>query len=454
MTDSEKENYDRSGSFVYPQAAMDRRAQITATPLHVPSILVVLDPAWPALFSLCLTVAPGCGVLLHRCDAATAATIAAERRPLAILLSNGVYARDPADFEALARDVRATLLRLDDEVSERELEVMLNGALREARVMNAQRETGRRDEGSGRYTMIGAHRSETVGAKGAASADPRTPQQPGVSGDPRLAPRVRETSSSQSSMPPPSARSGAPPSARAPLASHALTPVPPSSAPPSFRSPPSVPSAPPLARTQPSAYAPGEPRSAPPPSARSLSIPAPAHAEAATSGRLSSLPPSSGRAELLSSPPPSSGRAELLSSPPPSVRAQPSAPPPLPSRALPGGTAARRPTPMPPSSGQAGPPSSARSLPSPPSLRAMANAPPSVRSVPPGALSNTEPPPSIRAMGPLSARMAPASSVRPELSPRSGVRERGSEELDAVFEDQKLPLDALARGNRGTTTTR
>ncbi|WP_437766803.1 hypothetical protein WMF27_22635 [Sorangium sp. So ce281] len=57
-------------------------------------------------------------------------------------------------------------------------------------------------------------------------------------------------------------------------------------------------------------------------------------------------------------------------------------------------------------------------------------------------------------MGPLSARMASPSSVRPELSPRSGVRERGSEELDAVFEDQKLPLDALARTNRGTTTTR
>jgi hypothetical protein len=36
--------------------------------------------------------------------------------------------------------------------------------------------------------------------------------------------------------------------------------------------------------------------------------------------------------------------------------------------------------------------------------------------------------------------------------PRSGVRER--EELDAVFEDQNLPLDALAHRNRGTTTPR
>ncbi|WP_157906857.1 MULTISPECIES: hypothetical protein [Sorangium] len=450
MTDSEKENYDRSGSFVYPRAAMDRRAQITATPLHVPSILVVLDPAWPALFSLCLAVAPGCGVLLHRCDAATAATIAAERRPLAILLSNSIYARDPADFEALARDVRSTLLRLDEEVSERELEAMLNGALRETREMNAQRDAGRRDEAGGRYTMIGAQRSETFGHKAASGADTRAPQRAGASADSRLAPQVRERSASQSTLPPPSARSAAPLSARAPLASHALTPVPPSSAPPSFRSPP-VPSAPPLARTQPSAYAPGGSPSAPPPSARSLSGPAHVVAEAAGSGRLSSLPPSS-RPEPLSSPPPSM-RSQLLSGPPPSTRAQPSVPPVPSSRPLPGGPAARRPTPT-PSSVQAGPPSSRRSLPSPPSLRTMASSPPSVRSVPPGTLSSAEPPPSIKTMGPLSARMAPASSVRPELSPRSGVRERGSEELDAVFEDQKLPLDALARGNRGTTTTR
>jgi hypothetical protein len=451
MTDSEKENYERSGSFVYPRAAMDRRAQITATPLHVPSILVVLDPAWPALFSLCLAVAPGCGVLLHRCDAATAATIAAERRPLAILLSNSIYARDPADFEALARDVHSTLLRLDEEVSERELEAMLNGALRETRETNAQRDAGRRDEGGGRYTMIGAQRSETFGHKAASSADSRAPQRAGASADPRLAPQVRERSTSQSTLPPPSARSAAPPSARAPLASHALTPVPPSSAPPSFRSPPSMPSAPPLARTQPSAYVPGGSPSTPPPSARSLSGPAHAYAETAGSGRLSSLPPSS-RPEPLSSPPPSM-RSQLLAGPPPSTRAQPSVPPVPSSRPLPGGPAARRPTPT-PSSAQAGPPSSRRSLPSPPSLRTMASSPPSVRSVPPGTPSSAEPPPSIKTMGPLSARMAPASSVRPELSPRSGVRERGSEELDAVFEDQKLPLDALARGNRGTTTTR
>ncbi|XYH92638.1 hypothetical protein ACMHYB_32770 [Sorangium sp. So ce1128] len=405
---------------------------------------MVLDPAWPALFSLCLTVAPGCGVLLHRCDAATAATIAAERRPLAIILSNSVYAMDPAEFDALARDVRSTLVRLDEEVSERELEAMLNGALRDTREMSAQRDAGRRDEGSGRYTLIGTQRSETVGARAAAGADPRAAQKQGASADPRFAPRRGDPSSTQSTMPPPSSRSGSPPSVRTPMTGRSLTPVPPSSAPPSFRSPPPLHSTAPASSRMPAGpglhAAPGAPRSVPPPSARPLS--GLAGQPAAASGPLSSPPPSTRAA-------PSSTRAEHLSSPPPSVRVQPSAPPPS-SRSLVGGPV-RRTTPMPASSTQIPPPPSTRSLPSPPSVRTLSSPPPSARAVPRAALSGTEPPPSIRTMPPMSARLAPPSSVRPELSPRSGVRERSSEELDAVFEDQNLPLDALARGNRGST---
>ncbi|MGK3984313.1 hypothetical protein WME99_14815 [Sorangium sp. So ce136] len=395
---------------------------------------MVLDPAWPALFSLCLTVAPGCGVLLHRCDAATAATIAAERRPLAIIMSNSVYAMDPAEFDALARDVRSTLVRLDEEVSERELEAMLNGALRDTREMSAQRDAGRRDEGSGRYTLIGTQRSETVGAAG---ADPRAAQKHGASADPRFAPRRGDPSSSQSTMPPPSSRAGSPPSVRTPLMTtgHSPTPVPPSSAPPSFRSPPSLRSTAPASSRLPGGpslhAAPGAPRSG-----------LPAQPAVAASGPLSSPPPSTRAA-------PASTRAAHLSSPPPSVRAQPSTPPPS-SRSLVGGPL-RRTTPMPASSTQIPPPPSARSLPSPPSVRTLSSPPPSARAVPRLTPSGTEPPPSIRTMPPMSARLAPPSSVRPELSPRSGVRERSSEELDAVFEDQNLPLDALARGNRGST---
>ncbi|WP_437774169.1 hypothetical protein [Sorangium sp. So ce1097] len=420
---------------------------------------MVLDPAWPALFSLCLTVAPGCGVLLHRCDAATAATIAAERRPLAIILSNSVYATDPAEFDALARDVRSTLVRLDEEVSERELEAMLNGALRDTRdtrELSAQRDGGRRDEGSGRYTLIGAQRSETVSARGAAGADPRAAQRTGASADPRLAQRRGEAASSQSTMPPPSSRSGSPPSVRTPLTSRTLTPVP-----PSFRAAPPARAASPSARAQPSPPAASTvPRSVPPPSTRALAGHPPVQ-QAAAPGAPLSIPPPSARG--------APARA-VLSTPPPSTRARQSAPPPSsrlpggapPSSRLPGGappssrlpappSSSHRPTPMPPSSSQAGPPSSTH-LPSPPTVRSLSSPPPSLRA--PGAPSGTEAPPSIRTMGPLSARLAPASSVRPELSPRSGVREKGCEELDALFDDQNLPFDALARAGRGSTTPR
>jgi hypothetical protein len=421
---------------------MDRRAQITATPLHVPSILVVLDPAWPELFSLCLAVAPGCGVLLHRCDASTAATIAAERRPLAIIMSNGVHAKDPTEFDALARDVRAKLLRLDEEVSERELEAMLSGALRDTR---DARDPGRRDEGSGRYTVIGAQRSEAVGGRGATGAEPRSAQRPATSSaDPRLAQRRSETL--RSTLPPPSSRAGSPASLRTPPTQGVATAAPPSGAPSSFRSPPSMRAVLPSAHAQAAPHAaPGGPRSVPPPpSVRAASLPT-------SAGALSGPPPST-RSPAASAPPPSS---RSLQGAPPSSRSLQGAPPssrrltpPPSSRSLPGGAPLRKAS-IPPPSARSLPPPSTRSLPSPPSVRALSSPPPSVRSVPPGPLSGE--PPSIRTMAPLSARMAPPSSVRPELSPRSGVRERGSEELDAVFEDQKLPLDALARGNSTTS---
>lgn len=437
MTHSEKEKHDLSIRFSYPRSAMDRRAQITATPLHVPSILVVLDPAWPELFSLCLAVAPGCGVLLHRCDVSTAATIAAERRPLAIIMSNGVYAKDPTEFDALARDVRAKLLRLDEEVSERELEAMLSGALRDPR---DGRDAGRRDEGSGRYTMIGAQRSEALGGRGITGAEPRAAQRPAASSmAPRIAPRRTETL--RSTLPPPSSRAGAPASLRTPLPQGAAAPAPPSAAPASHRSPPStrnvLPSAPQHA-------APAGTRSVPPPpSVRAASLAASAGASSSPSASASvrpSAPPPSSRS--LQGPPPSS---RSLQGPPPSSRRL--TPPPS-SRSLQGSPSLRKAT-IPPASSRLGPPPSTRSLPSPPAVRALSSPPPSVRSVPPGPLSGESP--SIRTMAPLSTRMAPPSSVRPDLSPRSGVRERGSEELDAVFEDQMLPFDALARGNSSTS---
>jgi len=49
-------------------------------------------------------------------ELATAATVVATHRPFAIVMSEDVYAFDSAEFDALARDVNATLLKipLDD----------------------------------------------------------------------------------------------------------------------------------------------------------------------------------------------------------------------------------------------------------------------------------------------------------------------------------------------------
>jgi len=46
-------------------------------------------------------------------EMATAATVAATHRPFAIVMSEEVYGFDPAEFDALARDVNATLIRID-----------------------------------------------------------------------------------------------------------------------------------------------------------------------------------------------------------------------------------------------------------------------------------------------------------------------------------------------------
>ena len=45
-------------------------------------------------------------------ELATAATVVATHRPFAIVMSEDVYAFDSAEFDALARDVNATLLKI------------------------------------------------------------------------------------------------------------------------------------------------------------------------------------------------------------------------------------------------------------------------------------------------------------------------------------------------------
>jgi hypothetical protein len=71
--------------------------------------------------------------LLVESDVAGAATIAAETRPLVIVLLEDVFAFDAASFSALAADVHARIVTLEsEEILQGDLEEMVVSAIMEA----------------------------------------------------------------------------------------------------------------------------------------------------------------------------------------------------------------------------------------------------------------------------------------------------------------------------------
>ena len=66
-------------------------------------------------------------------DLANAATVAATHRPFAIVMSEDMYAFDSSEFEALARDVNAVLIRVEtDSATRAKLERVLMPRLGQA----------------------------------------------------------------------------------------------------------------------------------------------------------------------------------------------------------------------------------------------------------------------------------------------------------------------------------
>src|ERR1700753_3407939 len=103
--------------------AAARTDRATSKPVHIPTVLVVACS--DALLARCWDCLAEVGVMVRDCDPARVATLAAARRPLALVLARAFYENDPDELEALARDVRAELLVVDEDVSERELEASL-----------------------------------------------------------------------------------------------------------------------------------------------------------------------------------------------------------------------------------------------------------------------------------------------------------------------------------------
>ncbi len=123
-----------------------RNERATSKPVHIPTVLAV--GCSDALLARCWDCLAGMGVMVRDCEPARAATLAAARHPLVIVVARAAYDLDPGELEALARDVRATLLAVGEDIGERELDAALVAAVR-----GAPRRPERRT-GSGRYSVL------------------------------------------------------------------------------------------------------------------------------------------------------------------------------------------------------------------------------------------------------------------------------------------------------------
>lgn len=101
--------------------------QRTQTAVTAPTVLTI--GCSPELRQRCAQALTAIGTILKHGELAQAPTLVAERRPLAIVLPQELYDFDPSEFDALARDVSASLLRVEDDISEAILEMLLGAAI-------------------------------------------------------------------------------------------------------------------------------------------------------------------------------------------------------------------------------------------------------------------------------------------------------------------------------------
>jgi hypothetical protein len=107
----------------------------TLQALPAPTVLAI--SCAPDLVARCAQAVEALGVGLKECGFIGAATAVAEQRPLVMVLVDDVYAFDPEEFDALARDVLASLVRVEENIPAAKLEMLLEVALDAA----AQRRT-------------------------------------------------------------------------------------------------------------------------------------------------------------------------------------------------------------------------------------------------------------------------------------------------------------------------
>lgn len=129
-----------------PVVPMNADGRTTSEQLYIPTLLVVGGPESLAL--RCHRAARTAGLAIRRCALEEAAVAVPRRHPIAIVVPNDVFDMASQELSALARDVRSELLPVDPEVSVRELEAMIAGAVDGSL---SQRE---RRGGAGRYSIV------------------------------------------------------------------------------------------------------------------------------------------------------------------------------------------------------------------------------------------------------------------------------------------------------------
>lgn len=122
-------------------------AGITNTTTSAPTVLAV--GCTEQIVQRCAKALTKIGAVVKECSIAGAVNVAVERKPLVILMLEDVFAFDPNEFTALARDLRSTLVRVEPDVDEESLEGLLAVAI--------SRALSHRDErtSTGRYAIIG-----------------------------------------------------------------------------------------------------------------------------------------------------------------------------------------------------------------------------------------------------------------------------------------------------------
>lgn len=87
---------------------------------------------------LCASVARNFGAAFVASDVARAPTVAAREQPLVIVVPIDVHAFDPKEFADLARDVRAGLVRIREDVQEAVLMAVMAEAITEGSLLRRQ----------------------------------------------------------------------------------------------------------------------------------------------------------------------------------------------------------------------------------------------------------------------------------------------------------------------------